>query len=97
MYWIENILLTDIYSGNSNLVYTIIRKRQVFYQLANLSSDSAYIMKMLQGRKGRKSGSVTESKSSIAEGKPLSGKFWYTKFTFLPASLGSFIHKYIKF
>lgn len=64
-------------------MYTIIRKRQVFYQLANLSSDSAYIMKMLQGRKGRKSGAVAESKS-IAVAKSVDGKVWYIKFTFIP-------------
>ncbi|VDO11984.1 unnamed protein product, partial [Brugia timori] len=58
-----NNIIQYQFDGNSNLVYTIIRKRQVFYQLANLSSDSAYIMKMLQGRKGRKSGAVAESKS----------------------------------
>ncbi|CAG9537149.1 unnamed protein product, partial [Cercopithifilaria johnstoni] len=66
-----NNIIQYQFDGNSNLVYTIIRKRQVFYQLANLSSDSAYIMKMLQGRKGRKSAAVTESKSSIVDGKPV--------------------------
>lgn len=40
-------------------------------------------MKMLQGRKGRKSGVVVESKSSTAEGKPASGKFWCTERTFV--------------
>uniref|UniRef100_A0A1I7W882 Ovule protein n=1 Tax=Heterorhabditis bacteriophora TaxID=37862 RepID=A0A1I7W882_HETBA len=29
-----------LYLGNSNLIYTVIRKRQVFYQLANLPTDS---------------------------------------------------------
>ncbi|EJD75810.1 HID-1 protein, variant [Loa loa] len=66
-----NNIIQYQFDGNSNLVYTIIRKRQVFYQLANLSSDSTYIMKMLQGRKGRKSGVITESKSSITTGKPV--------------------------
>ncbi|EJW80507.1 HID-1 family protein [Wuchereria bancrofti] len=66
-----NNIIQYQFDGNSNLVYTIIRKRQVFYQLANLSSDSAYIMKMLQGRKSRKSGAVAESKSSIAVAKPV--------------------------
>ncbi|MCP9266315.1 Protein HID1 [Dirofilaria immitis] len=67
-----NNIIQYQFDGNSNLVYTIIRKRQVFYQLANLSSDSAYIMKTLKGRKGRKSGVVAESKSSISEGKSVS-------------------------
>uniref|UniRef100_A0A915PJJ9 Protein HID1 n=1 Tax=Setaria digitata TaxID=48799 RepID=A0A915PJJ9_9BILA len=61
--------LTMECSGNSNLVYTIIRKRQVFYQLANLSSDSAYIMKMLQNRKSRKSGVLADSKLPVTEAK----------------------------
>ncbi|OZC05016.1 hypothetical protein X798_08009 [Onchocerca flexuosa] len=67
-----NNIIQYQFDGNSNLVYTIIRKRQVFYQLANLSSDSAYIMKMLQGRKGRKNDVVAESKSSITDEKPVS-------------------------
>ncbi|KIH53941.1 hypothetical protein ANCDUO_15915 [Ancylostoma duodenale] len=46
-------LLTIIVNGNSNLIYTIIRKRQVFYQLANLPTDSASISKSLSGRKGK--------------------------------------------
>ncbi|EYB82170.1 hypothetical protein Y032_0365g3586 [Ancylostoma ceylanicum] len=41
------------FDGNSNLIYTIIRKRQVFYQLANLPTDSASISKSLSGRKGK--------------------------------------------
>ncbi|VDK82746.1 unnamed protein product [Litomosoides sigmodontis] len=64
-----NNIIQYQFDGNSNLVYTIIRKRQAFYQLSNLSSDSTYIVKMLQGRKGRKS-AVTEPKSSVAEAKP---------------------------
>lgn len=34
-------------SGNSNLVYTIIRKRQVFHSLANLPTDYNTIVKSL--------------------------------------------------
>ncbi|PIO71609.1 hypothetical protein TELCIR_06483 [Teladorsagia circumcincta] len=41
------------FTGNSNLIYTIIRKRQVFYQLANLPTDAASISKSLSGRKGK--------------------------------------------
>lgn len=33
--------------GNSNLVYTIIRKRQVFHSLANLPTDYNTIIKSL--------------------------------------------------
>ncbi|MEQ2206115.1 cell wall biogenesis protein, partial [Xenoophorus captivus] len=38
-------------TGNSNLVYTIIRKRNVFHQLANLPTDEASIQKTLQKKK----------------------------------------------
>ena len=37
-------------SGNSNLVYTIIRKRNVFHQLANLPVDHSAIAKALTKR-----------------------------------------------
>lgn len=37
-------------------MYTIIRKRQVFYQLANLPSDHAAIAKALSGRKSKAGG-----------------------------------------
>ena len=36
--------------GNCNLVYTIIRKRQVFHQLANLPTDHSSIAKALTKR-----------------------------------------------
>lgn len=45
-------------TGNSNLVYTIIRKRQVFHGLANLPSDIHGISKCLNNRKGLVSGHV---------------------------------------
>lgn len=38
--------------GNSNLVYTIIRKRHVFHALANLPTDYHGISKCLNNRKG---------------------------------------------
>ncbi|CAD6185152.1 unnamed protein product [Caenorhabditis auriculariae] len=41
------------FDGNSNLIYTIIRKRQVFYQLSNLSTDATSIAKTLSGRKNK--------------------------------------------
>lgn len=38
-------------TGNCSLVYAIIRKRNVFHQLANLPSDPASIQKALQKKK----------------------------------------------
>jgi len=39
--------------GNSNLVYTIIRKRTIFHQLANLATDHSSIAKALTKRNKR--------------------------------------------
>ena len=52
-----SISLIHLYSGNANLVYTIIRKRNVFHQLANLSTDHSAITKALtkRGKKGQMS------------------------------------------
>ncbi|KAI4457116.1 protein hid1 [Holotrichia oblita] len=46
-------LLTILVNGNSNLVYTIIRKRQVFHSLANLPCDYGSITKSLNKRSKR--------------------------------------------
>lgn len=69
-----NNIIQYQFDGNSNLIYTIIRKRQVFYQLANLASDHASITKSLQSRKGRsKTDMVDELKSPSASSKPPPG------------------------
>lgn len=51
---IFNNIIQYQFDGNSNLIYTIIRKRQVFYQLSNLPSDQASISKAMIGRGKRK-------------------------------------------
>lgn len=48
---IFNNIIQYQFDGNSNLVYTIIRKRQVFHSLANLPSDMQSINKCLSNRK----------------------------------------------
>lgn len=53
-----NNIIQYQFDGNANLIYTIIRKRQVFYQLANLSTDPASIAKSLNSRKGKNSTDV---------------------------------------
>lgn len=55
--------------GNSNLVYTIIRKRQVFHALANLPSDVHGISKCLNSRKGLVGGSIRTS-STVSKIRP---------------------------
>lgn len=48
-YFSARLLL--LFPGNSNLVYAVIRKRNVFHQLANLPTDSQSIQKGLQRKK----------------------------------------------
>lgn len=48
---IFNNIIQYQFDGNSNLVYTIIRKRQVFHALANIPSDVSSINKCLSNRK----------------------------------------------
>merc|ERR550532_571260 len=47
---IFNNIIQYQFDGNSNLVYTIIRKRNVFHQLANLPTDHSAIAKALTKR-----------------------------------------------
>lgn len=57
--------------GNASLVYTIIRKRQVFYQLANLSSDLSSIQQSLKGKRGRTEPPAAEPRAeSPAKSEP---------------------------
>ncbi|XP_075998772.1 protein HID1 [Genypterus blacodes] len=46
-----NNIIQYQFDGNCNLVYAIIRKRNVFHQLANLPSDSASIQRALQRKR----------------------------------------------
>lgn len=48
---IFNNIIQYQFDGNSNLVYTIIRKRHVFHSMANLPCDMSGIVKCLSGRK----------------------------------------------
>ena len=55
-----NNIIQYQFDGNSNLIYTIIRKRHVFHQLANLPTDSTSLAKGVNKTRGRK---VSESSS----------------------------------
>uniref|UniRef100_UPI003AAA9D74 protein HID1 isoform X2 n=1 Tax=Centroberyx gerrardi TaxID=166262 RepID=UPI003AAA9D74 len=57
-----NNIIQYQFDGNCNLVYAIIRKRNVFHQLANLPSDPGSIQKALQRK--RKSPDVISRTSS---------------------------------
>ncbi|XP_060883855.1 protein HID1b isoform X2 [Labrus mixtus] len=59
-----NNIIQYQFDGNFNLVYAIIRKRNVFHQLANLPTDTSSIQKALQRKK--KSG-ISRSNSTEAE------------------------------
>ena len=63
---IFNNIIQYQFDGNSNLVYTIIRKRQVFHSLANLPSDYGTIAKSLNKR-SRSRMSNSTSHENVAE------------------------------
>lgn len=63
---IFNNIIQYQFDGNSNLVYTIIRKRQVFHSLANLPCDYGTITKSLSNKRKKHLTSATSSES-IAE------------------------------
>uniref|UniRef100_A0A8C5R6V8 HID1 domain containing n=1 Tax=Leptobrachium leishanense TaxID=445787 RepID=A0A8C5R6V8_9ANUR len=46
-----NNIIQYQFDGNSSLVYAIIRKRNIFHQLANLPSDTSSIQRALQRKK----------------------------------------------
>lgn len=60
---IFNNIIQYQFDGNSNLVYTIIRKRQVFHALANLPTDCNTITKSLNKRQRRYTGNNSSSES----------------------------------
>ncbi|XP_071763821.1 protein HID1b [Centroberyx gerrardi] len=51
-----NNIIQYQFDGNCNLVYAIIRKRNIFHQLANLPTDTASIQKALQRKKKSQTG-----------------------------------------
>ncbi|XP_044729152.1 protein HID1 isoform X2 [Chrysoperla carnea] len=62
---IFNNIIQYQFDGNSNLIYTIIRKRQVFHALANLPSDYSTISRSLSKRSKRQLASNIESNIDI--------------------------------
>ncbi|XP_019734806.1 protein HID1-like [Hippocampus comes] len=62
-----NNIIQYQFDGNCNLVYAIIRKRNIFHQLANLPSDPATIQKALQRkRKSPDAISRTSSQETVS-------------------------------
>ncbi|KAG7215457.1 hypothetical protein INR49_003233 [Caranx melampygus] len=64
-----NNIIQYQFDGNCNLVYAIIRKRNVFHHLANLPSDEASIQQALQKKKKRPG----ISRMNSAENKSMEG------------------------
>ncbi|CAF4322795.1 unnamed protein product, partial [Didymodactylos carnosus] len=57
-----NNLIQYQFDGNANLVYTVIRKRQIFFSLSNLATDSHSISKLCSKTNNSGSGTNTSSK-----------------------------------
>ncbi|CAG0889599.1 unnamed protein product [Darwinula stevensoni] len=76
---IFNNIIQYQFDGNSNLVYTLIRKRAVFHQLANLATDSSSIQKSLNKRttkekkRSNSSSSVQSNPASLLESPSMEG------------------------
>ncbi|XP_063728858.1 protein HID1-like isoform X2 [Symsagittifera roscoffensis] len=49
-----NNIIQYQFDGNSNLIYTIIRKRHVFHQLSNLPTDHQALMKIMSRKRERR-------------------------------------------
>ncbi|XP_057322208.1 protein HID1 [Microplitis mediator] len=64
---IFNNIIQYQFDGNSNLVYTIIRKRQVFHALANLPSDCSTIAKSLSKKQRKQIPSTSTSTDNVNE------------------------------
>lgn len=63
-----NNIIQYQFDGNSKLVYSIIRKRTIFHQLANLPCDSVSIHNALQKKKKRPEVSRTNSTDTQSSG-----------------------------
>lgn len=64
-------LINSFVLGNANLIYTIIRKRQVFFALGNLSSDAQTISKLNNKTTPSKSNAESaENKSNVFKSNP---------------------------
>lgn len=69
---IFNNIIQYQFDGNSNLIYTIIRKRHIFYSLANLPTDYTSIQRTLNQNKFPSSMSASMLSTSTAQMKRLS-------------------------
>ncbi|XP_019645558.1 PREDICTED: protein HID1-like isoform X6 [Branchiostoma belcheri] len=72
-----NNIIQYQFDGNANLVYTIIRKRNVFHQLANLPTDRASIEKAVsRKRKGSEASQRSVPNSpTVADPPSMEGSF----------------------
>uniref|UniRef100_A0A3P8UUZ4 HID1 domain containing n=2 Tax=Cynoglossus semilaevis TaxID=244447 RepID=A0A3P8UUZ4_CYNSE len=68
-----NNIIQYQFDGNYNLVYTIIRKRNVFHHLANLPSDADTIQKVLQKSRMSRLSSSNSNQDQLMEGSRPAG------------------------
>ncbi|XP_061613141.1 protein HID1-like isoform X3 [Phyllopteryx taeniolatus] len=71
-----NNIIQYQFDGNSNLVYSLIRRRNLFQQLANLGADAASIHKALlykTKKKKKKNAGPSQSDRADAESRPRPG------------------------
>uniref|UniRef100_A0A0N4ZBJ9 Protein HID1 n=1 Tax=Parastrongyloides trichosuri TaxID=131310 RepID=A0A0N4ZBJ9_PARTI len=66
-----NNIIQYQFDGNSNLIYTLIRKRQVFYEFANISSDSVFIKKNIEKKKLKDEKKKAEEKNNLTNNTEL--------------------------
>ncbi|XP_075259274.1 protein HID1-like isoform X2 [Convolutriloba macropyga] len=67
-----NNIIQYQFDGNSNLIYTIIRKRHVFHQLSNLPTDHQSLMKIMS-RKRERRGPTLSRGAPTAHGGAIAG------------------------
>uniref|UniRef100_A0A8D9EJA8 Protein HID1 n=1 Tax=Cacopsylla melanoneura TaxID=428564 RepID=A0A8D9EJA8_9HEMI len=67
---IFNNIIQYQFDGNSNLIYTIIRKRQIFYTLSNISSDAGAISRALAAGSGTAGKKLPKHPSSFHLSSP---------------------------
>ncbi|CAH8592156.1 unnamed protein product [Schistosoma intercalatum] len=69
-----NNIIQYQFDGNSNLVYTLIRKRQIFYRLANLPTDQPTIHSIVNKQiKSQSSGHITMGSTTTVPSSTSSG------------------------
>lgn len=70
---ILNNMIQYQFDGNCNLIYTIIRKRAIFFQLLNLPSDQDTIDQIVEKQTARNKEKLNQSGSDFSTNKSMEG------------------------